>query len=39
MGAPEVVVPITLLGVKELNVKGSFRYGVRGRFWYAAHPS
>jgi hypothetical protein len=28
MGAAEVVVPITMLLVKELNVKGSFRYGV-----------
>jgi hypothetical protein len=28
MGSPEVVVPITLMGVKELNFKGSFRYGV-----------
>jgi len=29
MGQPEVTVPITLLLVKELTVKGSFRYGVR----------
>ena len=29
MGAAEVVIPITMLLVKELNVKGSFRYGVR----------
>lgn len=28
MGKPEVVVPIVLLLVKELVVKGSFRYGV-----------
>ncbi len=28
MGKSEVVVPITLLLVKELVVKGSFRYGV-----------
>jgi len=28
MGAAEVVIPITMLLVKELNVKGSFRYGV-----------
>lgn len=28
MGVAEVVVPITMLLVKELNVKGSFRYGV-----------
>lgn len=27
MGAPEIVVPITTLLVKELNFKGSFRYG------------
>ncbi|KAF9646027.1 xylitol dehydrogenase [Thelephora ganbajun] len=27
MGVAEVVVPITMLLVKELNVKGSFRYG------------
>lgn len=27
MGAPEVVIPITLLLTKELNFKGSFRYG------------
>lgn len=29
MGSAEVQVPITLLLVKELVVKGSFRYGVR----------
>ena len=29
MGTAEVVIPITMLLVKELNVKGSFRYGVR----------
>jgi len=29
LGIAEVVVPITMLLVKELNVKGSFRYGVR----------
>lgn len=29
MGSPEVTIPITLLLVKELTVKGSFRYGVR----------
>ena len=28
MGVAEVVVPITMLMVKELKVKGSFRYGV-----------
>ena len=28
MGSAEVTVPITLLLVKELNVLGSFRYGV-----------
>ena len=28
MGIAEVVIPITMLLVKELNVKGSFRYGV-----------
>lgn len=28
MGKAEVVIPITLLLVKELVVKGSFRYGV-----------
>lgn len=28
MGSSEVTVPITELLVKELNVKGSFRYGV-----------
>ena len=28
MGSAEVTVPITELLVKELNVKGSFRYGV-----------
>lgn len=28
MGAPEIVVPITSLLVKELTFKGSFRYGV-----------
>jgi D-xylulose reductase len=27
MGAPEVVIPVTLLLTKELNFKGSFRYG------------
>jgi len=27
MGTAEVVIPITMLLVKELNVKGSFRYG------------
>jgi D-xylulose reductase len=27
MGTPEVVIPITMMLVKELNVKGSFRYG------------
>ena len=29
MGNPEVTIPITLLGVKELQVIGSFRYCVR----------
>jgi hypothetical protein len=29
MGSAEVVIPITMLLVKELVVKGSFRYGVR----------
>lgn len=29
MGVPDIVVPIHMLMVKELNVKGSFRYGVR----------
>ena len=28
MGKAEVIIPITLLLVKELVVKGSFRYGV-----------
>ena len=28
MGSPEVQIPITTLLVKELNFKGSFRYGV-----------
>lgn len=28
MGAPEVVIPITTLLCKEVNFKGSFRYGV-----------
>ena len=32
MGAAEVVIPITMLLVKELNVKGSFRYGVSPLF-------
>ena len=30
MGSPEVQIPITEMLVKELNVKGSFRYGVSG---------
>ena len=29
MGAPEIQIPVTTLLVKELNFKGSFRYGVR----------
>ena len=29
MGNPEVTIPITALGVKELQVIGSFRYCVR----------
>lgn len=28
MGSAEVTIPITLVLVKELTVKGSFRYGV-----------
>ena len=28
MGAPEIVLPVTLMLVKELDFKGSFRYGV-----------
>lgn len=29
MGAPEVQIPVTTLLIKELQFKGSFRYGVR----------
>lgn len=30
MGSPEVTFPITQLLIKEVTLKGSFRYGVRG---------
>lgn len=36
MGSPEIQIPIFLLLVKELVVKGSFRYGVRGMFMFLA---
>lgn len=40
MGASEIQIPITLLLVKELNFKGSFRYGVSVSFLhvYEATP-
>lgn len=28
MGAPEITFPVTTMLVKEVNFKGSFRYGV-----------
>lgn len=33
MGAAEVVAPITMLSVKELNIKDSFRYGASPPFF------
>lgn len=32
MGAPEITIPVTALGIKELSFKGSFRYGVSACF-------
>ena len=32
MGAPEIQIPITTLLVKEVDFKGSFRYGVSPSF-------
>lgn len=32
MGQAEITIPVTTLLVKEINFKGSFRYGVRFPF-------
>ena len=38
MGQPEIQIPITTLLIKEINFKGSFRYGVSSlRAFFVAH--
>jgi D-xylulose reductase len=38
MGTPEVQIPITLMLIKEVTIKGSFRYGVSWLYSLTTSP-